>query len=592
MSIKKFNTYLILFSFSFFIYSQDIELEKEYLNSLPDSVREDVLKEVKTQQEKENQDIFRRPSTALMKYETVRKWEKFLKESYIEPSERFGSQIFQSMQTSFMPINEPNFDGTYILDYGDILEIQLIGQKSKKYKLEVARDGSISLPDMEKIVVGGLSLNQANKVLKARLNNSFLGTEGYITIKEVRDIQILITGEASFPGIYTLSGNTNVLHALNVAGGIKENASYRKIDIRRNGELLKTVDLYDMLVFGDIPFVQSLKSGDTILVNNAKKIVRISGGVNRAAKYELKDDETLENLISFANNFSYNSSNDPLIYEQINGDEIISSKIDRNSISSITPKPGSSFYVPFNNFKEIELTGQVKRPGKYTITENDTISSIINRAGGYKTNAYPFGGLLSRKSVIEFEKKMHERFYKDLVSALATDIRSQAIQNGGGSEAIPALLMEIKDHKPSGRLQAEFDLMKINQDPSLDTRLEDRDKIHIPSLQKVVYVFGEVRNPGSIQYKSGDNVNSYINRAGSYSFYADKKYTILVSPDGSSSPISQGLFGIDGNTVYPGSLIYVPRKIGQYDGISLVSVISPIFSSFALSLASINALDD
>lgn len=591
--MKKIHLYLASFLIVTATIAQEAELEKAYLDSLPDAVKEDVLKEIKDQKEIQDQDVFRRPSTKLMKYETVRKWEKFLKETSIEPSERFGSQIFQSMQTSFMPINEPNFDGSYVLDYGDVLEIQLIGQKTKIYELELARDGSITLPEMKKIVIGGLSLSQANNVLQAKLNDSFLGTEGFITLKEVRDIQILITGEALFPGIYTLSGNTNILHALNVAGGIKENASYRKIDVRRDGKLLKTIDLYDMLIFGDIPFLQSLKSGDTILVNNAKKIVRVSGGINRPAKYELNDDETIEDLINFANGFSYNSSKEDIIYERISYESIFSNNIKKDSISTITPDAGSSVYVPFKLFMEVEISGEVNRPGKYTITDNDSISSVVKRAGGYKKSAYPFAGLLSRKSVIDMEKKLHERVYKDLVKALATDIRSQAIQQGGGSaEAIPALLMEIKDHKPVGRVQAEFDLLKIGENPFLDTQLEDKDKIHIPKMQKVVHVFGEVRNPGSISYNSEKSVNEYISNAGNYSFYADKKYAIVISPNGTATPINAGFFSQNDFVIYPGSLIYVPRKIGQYDGISLVSVVSPIFSSFALSLASINALND
>jgi len=575
------------------LYGQEaeIELEKAYLDSLPEAVKADVLKEIKTKKEEDSQQTYRRPSTSLNKYETVKEWERFLRESKIEPSERFGSQVFRSMQSSFMPINEPNFDSSYIIDYGDKLEIQLSGQKNKKYTLNVERDGSINLPDIEKIVIAGLSTKQAFELINSKVENLYLGTKALTTLKEIRDIQILVTGEAAFPGIYTLSGNTNVLHALNVAGGIKENGSYREIIVKRNGKALYSLDLYDVLISGDISFIQNLRSGDTVLVNSAKKIVRVSGaGVNRQAKYELKDRETLADLIQFANGYSYNSSTEEMIFETINKNKFESKVLGKLDLESIFPESGSSLYVPANLFREVELTGRVKRPGKYTIYDGETLSSLIKRSGGYKDNAYPFGGVLLRQSVKEIDKEMHDRVYKELIRSMLSNQKTQQSQQS--FQGIGALLMEIKDNKPSGRMQTEFDLLKLRDDDSLDITLENKDKIHIPHMNRVVYVYGEVQNPGPVIYEPGEDFEYYLEKSGGFAYFADKKYSIAIAPDGSAKKINIGLLSRDDVMFYPGSFIYVPKKIAHYDAVSLVSVVSPIFSSFALSLASINALND
>jgi protein involved in polysaccharide export with SLBB domain len=138
-------------------YSQ--ELDEAYLASLPESVREDVLDKM-AEREVKDTPAYRRPSSMINKP--------------AEGSSRFGAQIFDMMQTSFMPINEPNFDSSYVLDFGDTLEIQLIGQKNSIDELSVKRDGSINIPEIGKIFVAGLSLEATNALIKNKISNAYI----------------------------------------------------------------------------------------------------------------------------------------------------------------------------------------------------------------------------------------------------------------------------------------------------------------------------------------------------------------------------------------------------------------------------------
>ena len=88
--------------------------------------------------------------------------------------------------------------------------------------------------------VKGLNFNQAVEILNTKFKNTFIGSEIVVDLAEIRDIKILITGNAEYPGMYTISGNSNILQALNIAGGIKENGSLRNISIIRDVKLFKT----------------------------------------------------------------------------------------------------------------------------------------------------------------------------------------------------------------------------------------------------------------------------------------------------------------------------------------------------------------
>ena len=174
-----------------------------------------------------------------------------------------------------MPINEPNPDTGYILDIGDILDIQLVGQSSYMKEFQIGGDGSVNIPDVGKIVIAGLNLNEASSLIKLKVSSAFIGTEAFISLNKVRDINILVSGNAANPGIYTLTGNSNVLHALSVAGGISEYGSYREINLIRDNKVIDTLDMYDLLIDGKYSLNKRLRSGDVVFVEPQKILLQL-----------------------------------------------------------------------------------------------------------------------------------------------------------------------------------------------------------------------------------------------------------------------------------------------------------------------------
>ena len=126
--------------------------------------------------------------------------------------------------------------------------------------------------------------------------------------------------------------------------------------------------------------------------------------------------------------------------------------------------------------------------------------------------------------------------------------------------------------------------------------MKDGDEIIVPKFDKSVYVHGEIVRPGAVRFLSSGKISDYINASGGYSRFSNKSQVIIVAPNGEVQRSSVRNLNILSNLsspeIYPGSLIYVPRDIGKRDGLNLASTIAPIFSSLALSVASVNALDN
>ena len=227
------------------------------------------------------------------------------------------------MQSSFMPTNEPNLDASHILDFGDVVEIQLVGQKDLIDSYPIKRDGSINIPDIGRVVLAGLPLKDASSLINNKANETYIGTKAFVSLKNIRDIQVIITGNAYNPGIYTLNGNSNILHAVTMAGGIDEKGSFRDIKLIRNNQVIETLDLYDLFIYGFSSINKRLRTGDSILVAPRLNIVNVLSGVNRPKKYEMRDDETYEDLLKFANGITSTADLDNVTLQRLDKNEVL-----------------------------------------------------------------------------------------------------------------------------------------------------------------------------------------------------------------------------------------------------------------------------
>ena len=577
MKYKLYTSLLIISFLSLDSFSQ--QYDEAFLKSLPDDVVSDLIDRSNNKDALEETQ-YRRPSTFINKPDPT--------------SNRFGAKIFSMMQSSLMPLNEPNFDSSYTLDFGDELQIQLIGQKSKTSKMSIKRDGSINIDDIGKLYISGLTLSDAMNLIKAKINQSFIGVEAYVTLTNVRDIQVIMAGNVYNPGSYTLNGNSNIFHALSVSGGPSAQGSFRSIDLIRDSQKIETVDLYQTFISGKPSFNTRLRSGDIVFVNTIIKNVSIFGAVIRPGSYELKNDETLSELIIFSNGLSAYADLSNIKLERILDGKIKNLPIANISqFDTINANRGDSIYIREFPFKSVEISGAVINPGTYLMNIGDSLTDIILKSGGYSESAYPFGAVYTSNAAKETNKVALQKLYEDSLDSILQLMKTT------GSEAdfspLLAILAQLKNIEPAGRV-----IIDLNKESNGDGDLfllQNQDSLIIPEKTNQVYIYGAISSPGSAKYKEGESITYYIEKMGNLDKNANKNGIYILHPNGEAVKLGRdrNIFAnqVSKVKVYPGSVIYIPENIDSgYAQRLSATAYAAILGNIGVSLASLSVLKD
>ena len=584
------------------------ELDESFIKSLPEDVQKDLLQNIDTQKASESP-IYRsiNSKTELEKknLENLKnriESDLLLLEEIIEERDEtlinndelllFGSDVFSTYQSSFMPINEPNLSSDYILDFGDTLEIQLIGQKESIDEYLIARDGSIRLKQVGSISVAGLTLNEAISMIKMKVESSFIGTEAFISLINLKDINVLVSGNAFNPGVYTIGGNSSILHALYVAGGINDFGSYREINLIRNKEIIDTLDLYDVLITGKFNLSSRLRTGDIIFVNSTKKIVSIDGALKRPAKYELTENENLNKAIEYANGISKEADLKNVYLDRILDGKVKSLPISNiKQFSNIESNDGDSIFIRKHSFRSVFVEGAVLKPGRYLMTEGESLSDLIAKTGGYTENAYPFGAVYENQMAFDINEMAKKKLYQQLIDNVITASQKNPTQNLDLTPIIK-LMENLKNTEPNGRVV--IDLLEESKSNSFVIR--DNDKLVIPEKPSHVFIYGEVSNEGAQSYQQSKLLEYYISMSGGFNENASEEAVYILHPNGStqSARIKKNLFQNNPDElliIYPGSIIFVPRKIDNTATTRLAAqAYVSILGNLGIALASLSSI--
>ena len=585
------------------------QLDENYLDSLPDDIKEDLLERAdknvegseenyrsslyssKLEQAEDLIDLKTRLQADLIELERRLKSDEKL--SIPSDLELFGSDFFRTFQTSFMPINEPNPDSSYTLDNGDVLKVQLIGQINAVELLKINRDGSLNMPDIGKINVAGLSLIEASKIIKSRVDSVLIGTDVYVNLDEIRDVNVLVSGNAQNPGIYTLTGNSNILHALTVAGGVNEFGSYREINLVRNGNIIETLDVYDVLIDGNYSLNKRLRSGDVVFVESRKNIISIDGAVKRPAKYEVANDEFLDSVIRFSNGIKQTADLENISLERLLDGTLKSLPIRNVSqFSSIKPIEGDLIYIREYSYRSATISGAVYKPGKYTMAAGETIDDLVIKAGGFTDNAYPFGAVYENEDAKLINQRAQQLLYDEFLDNI---IALSQLNIGQNFDLTPILKLteEIKNSKASGRIVVDL----VDEDSDSFLNIRAGDTLIIPERTNSVFVFGEVSSEGAVTFMNNEGVEYFVEKSGGYKRFADNESIYILHPNGETQRYSKqrNLFANQPRnlTIYPGSIIFVPRKLDNSATRRLATqAYVSILGNLGVALASLSAINN
>ncbi len=212
----------------------------------------------------------------------------------------FGYGLFANAPTTYTPSDGVAVSGDYLLGPGDSLDILFYGKVNNAFSLEINREGFVDFPELGPVGLAGLTYAEAKEMLGARISAQIIGTQVSISMGSLRSMQIFVLGEAFKPGAYTVSSLSTITHALISSGGVSDIGSLRNIQLKRQGKTVAVLDLYDLLMLGDTTHDFRLQAADVIFIPIVGKLVSIGGEVLRPAIYELKGDESVQDLVALA----------------------------------------------------------------------------------------------------------------------------------------------------------------------------------------------------------------------------------------------------------------------------------------------------
>jgi len=512
----------------------------------------------------------------------------------------FGYSLFSSVPLTFALSSDVPVPPSYTLGPGDQLKVEYYGNENLTKEGYITRTGTLHLPLLGPVTLAGLTFTEAETLISNKVKTELIGTNTFITLGELRSINIYVLGSAYKPGAYTISALSTLTNALFATGGVNRNGSLRNIEVKRNGKTIQTFDFYDLVIKGDTSKDIRLEQGDTIFIPLRNNSASIVGAIPRAGLFEFKEGETIKDLITFGGEVARYSK---IELSRINK---TSAKRDLNWVNLNDPsqlrdtlKKDDQLNVIRSSLVEsenIELRGEFVFPGIYGLKEGETILQAIDRAGGLKSNAFTPGTVFKRRAVAEQQKKAYLLTANELEKSLVDAVSSGTSLDGEAYASLKTFIEKLRNTEPEGRQIIELDLLKMKRDPKLNIELEAGDILEIPKRSISINVVGEVLNASSHLYEARLSVSDYINLSGGMSRGADKNRIFIILPDGNALAVNEKLFskgiGSRSVTLLPGSTIVVSRNPDPFDTLKALSVLTPVLADLAISAASIAAIND
>jgi polysaccharide export outer membrane protein len=349
------------------------------------------------------------------------------------------------------------------------------------------------------------------------------------------------------------------------------------------------------------------------------RVVVIGGEVKAPGLYPLEPTMHVSDLIRAGGSLedsAYTGEAELNRYEVVDGEERKTALLEVNLTAIRHNEPGADLELrPFDILVikktplwetpgNIVLTGELRHPGRYPIHHGETLSSVLQRAGGLTDIAFDEGAIFTRDELKQREKEQLEalgnRLQSDLAALSLEAVSTSAVTNGsGGGNAAQALaigqqlIQQLRNTKPVGRLV--INVRQVISGPSGapgDVLLRNGDVLLIPKKTQEVTVLGEVQSPTSHIYRAGLSRDDYIAKSGGSTQKADRKRIYIVRANG--DVVSGGRSGwfrrSQSVDVHPGDTIVVPLNTERVAPLPLWTSITTIVYNLAIALLAIHSV--
>lgn len=294
----------------------------------------------------------------------------------------YGEDLFQNAPSTFAPLENVPVPSDYVLGPGDELRLRVWGQVNFNANLRVDRAGDIFVPQIGAIHVAGLSISDVQPHIHDAIARVYRHFELLVDMGQIRSIEVYVTGEARRPGVYTVSALSSMIDTLFASGGPSVQGTMRDIELRRNGQVATTLDLYRFLVHGDKSHDTRLQPGDVIFIPAVRREAAVMGSVRHPAIYELLPDETLEQAIADAGGLSETASQIRVSLERNapgGSRQAVEIKLDAGGMSTGLRDGDVLDVLPMvSRFdKTVTLRGNTANPGRFAWHDGMRLSDLI-----------------------------------------------------------------------------------------------------------------------------------------------------------------------------------------------------------------------
>jgi protein involved in polysaccharide export with SLBB domain len=461
--------------------------------------------------------------------------------------------VLEAMQPSAGALDGPVGRDEYIVGPGDVLALSLWGEVNVTAPLAVTPEGSLILPVGGTVPVSGLSVTDAEGLVRRRLSSYYHGIDLTLTLVTPRGVIVHVTGAVEKPGEYAATAAERVSRVVERAGGLLPSASERLIRLRDPSGEERPVDLLRYRRLGELPSNPLVMEGSVVFVPYRTDTVIVLGAVNAAGEFEVVPGDRLRDIVACAGGVRPDAllDNVEVVRFRDGGDSLydaFSATLEEGTGPGPEMNPGDRVFVHsierWRRDSRVEIRGEVRFAGTYSIAEGqDRLSDVIARAGGVNELADLSRARLRRQAAGRFQtgaerqvRLLEEFDRQDMTLEEYAFLQSQRL--------------EVPDE-----VSVDFRAVLERGDAQDDVLLLDEDLIEIPRALSVVRVSGAVTSPGFVRFSPETRVSEYIALAGGYTRDADRGRTRIVkSQSGSRLRPSRGV------DVEPGDIVWVPRE--------------------------------
>jgi protein involved in polysaccharide export with SLBB domain len=505
----------------------------------------------------------------------------------------FGYDFFSNSKVSFTPSVNIAVPKNYQIGPGDEIMIDLWGASEITYKATVNNSGSIKINGIGFVFINGFTLENASKKIISKLktkhagisadSNSYNKINTNITVSKIRTVQVNIIGEVKTPGTYALNSLSTVLNALYVAGGPTKMGTFREVQLIRANKQVASLDIYQYMLSGTQEGNLKLQDQDVLLVSPYKNLVSVEGAVKRVGVYELKDGQTLADLIQYFGGFTPIAYTNLLTIERLNGTQKEIREVAFAEANDFIMQGGDKLVVQeildrYEN--KITIQGEVYRPGSFELFEKMSLKTLIEKAEGITPEAFLLRGLLVRtfddthKENIAFsvseilngsstialkardevrifnKEELREKRTITIAGAVNTpntfdfvdklQIEDLIAMSGGLREGADPQVISISRRLKDGSFTTLSEVYAVSSDENLAINngkpfyIEPFDVINVRLskgyvVQKNVLISGEVKYSGSYTLiNKNERISDLIDRAGGFTEFAYVKGAALI----------------------------------------------------------------